>query len=154
MSPIGVNNYVVIITVTSPSITSTARLMSQTGFNNWASDNKSILSVAGNTYTTSFANYRRAVGNSTNGIWNLGNSRYYNPPNPAPIAPGTILRDMGQDRFIGVPGQANLLHLRLVELPGTVENSGLGGAIGYVVVEGNANIFNGTTYPNVSVARV
>ena len=61
---------------------------------------------------------------------------------------------MGKDIFIGVPGEANLLRLRLVQLPGTVANLGKGGAVGYVVIEANANIFDGTNFQIVAVARL
>jgi hypothetical protein len=67
---------------------------------------------------------------------------------------GMELKDMGKDIYIGVPGEANLLHLRLVQLPGTVANLGKGGAVGYLVVEANASIFSMDQYLVVSVARL
>ena len=122
----------------------------------WASDNKSILIVVGSTYTTSVANFRGLVNNVDNGIFA---DKYYSPGNVHlnAITPGTTLKDLGKDIYIGTSAASNLLHLRLVELPGTVENAGEGGTVGYIPIEANADIFSEyppVTYPCVGVARV
>ena len=149
----GITSFVTLATTSSD--TSTAYLMPKSGLSNWAYDNRALITVAGNTYTAkTSANFSNIVGSNnpaSNGIWNLNNTRYY--PSASPIAPGKILRDLGQDAYIGVPGQANMLHLRLVQPPGSVPSGGLGMPSGYVVVETNADIFNGANYPNTSVAR-
>jgi len=115
----------------------------------WAAHNASMLTVVGNVYTSSVANYRGVV-------QDLWYGSYYNVPEypiePLPI--GMELKDMGKDIFIGVPGEANLLHLRLVQLPGALDALGRGASSGYVVIEANANIFDGDAYPNVGVARL
>lgn len=148
----GITSFVTVATDASGN--STAHLMLKSGFSNWAYDNRALITVAGNTYTAkTYANFSNIVASNnpaSNGIWNLNNTRYY--PNTTAIPPGRVLRDMGQDAYVGVPGQANMLHLRLVTLPGSVPSLG-GGTVGYVVVETNADIFNGTSYPNTSVAR-
>ena len=118
----------------------------------WASDNAGVLTVVGNVYISSVANYRSVVQD----LWYDGS--YYNVPEyPNELLPiGMELKDMGKDIYIGVPGEANLLHLRLVQLPGALDALGRGASSGYVVVEGNADIFSNTdyTYPTVSVARL
>lgn len=150
------NNFVVIgtstITGTPDRQTSTAYLMPASNFKNWQTDNRSIITIAGNTNTISVANFSNAIGTGTNGLWNIAKTRYY--PISTTLTIGTTLRDLGADQFIGVPGQANMIRLRLVAKPGSVPSSGYGGQQGYVVIGANADICNGVTYPNVSVARV
>ena len=116
----------------------------------WASDNAGVLTVVGNVYISSVANYRSVVQD----LWYDGS--YYNVPEyPNVLLPiGMELKDMGKDIYIGVPGEANLLHLRLVQLPGALDALGRGASSGYVVVEANADIFDGFSYPNVAVARL
>ena len=149
----GITSFVTLATTSSDA--STAYLMPKSGLSNWAFDNRALITVAGNTYTAkTYANFSNIVGSNnpgSNGIWNLNNTRYYTTTTP--IAPGRILRDMGQDIYIGVPGQANMLHLRLVTLPGGLSSLGGPGSVGYVVVETNADIFTTSNYPNTSVAR-
>jgi hypothetical protein len=119
----------------------------------WASDNKSILTVVGSTYTTSVVNFRGLVNNVDNGLFT---DKYYSFPVTA-LVPGTTLKDLGKDVYIGTNAASNLLHLRLVELPGTVEHAGENGTVGYIPIEANADIFSEyppVTYPCVGVARV
>lgn len=150
------NNFVVIPTnIIEGVLNSGCYLLSKQGFAQWVSDNASILTVVENTYTTSIANFPNLVNDSTNGI---SNSKYYTLPDYGYINQGIELTDLGKDVFIGVPGQANILHLRLVQAPGTLANLGEGGWVGYVAVETNASdIFTdpeGGSVPVVSVARV
>ena len=116
----------------------------------WASDNAGVLTVVGNVYISSVANYRSVVQD----LWY--GAAYYNVPEyPNEYLPiGMELKDMGKDIYIGVPGEANLLHLRLVQLPGALDALGRGASCGYVVVEGNADIFTINQYLTVSVARL
>ena len=149
------------VTIATASGLSTAHLMTKPQFSNWVNSNRSMLTIAGNTYiakgttpTLMYQNFSNIVGSNnpaSNGFWNLNNTNFYS--NTTPIPPGRVLRDMGQDVYIGVPGQANMLHLRLVTLPGGLTSLGGPGTTGYVVVETNANIFTGVGYPNTSVAR-
>ena len=127
-------------------------LISENDFAEWKKDNASVIvSSAGNVITISGANFQNAM-NSTepNGYWN---SKYFTLPNQGRVNIGVTLIDMGKDVFIGVPGEANILHLRLVQAPG---NLGRNGLIGYIPIECNADIFNdgGINFPSVSVARV
>ena len=136
-------NFVVIANYVDGQLYSNCYLYAESDIAAWASDNASIVSVNGNIYTSSVANYETVVGN----LWTS-----YSSFGSFPI--GTELKDMGKDIYIGLPDEANLLHLRLVQLPGTVANLGKGGAVGYVVIEANADILNGDTLPGVSVARL
>ena len=114
----------------------------------WASDNASMLTVVGNVYTSSVDNYFTVT-------QNLWGDYYHVPEYPNETLPvGMELKDMGKDIYIGVPGEANLLHLRLVQLPGALDALGRGASCGYVVVEGNADIFTINQYLTVSVARL
>ena len=145
-------NYVVIANYfDTDTIYSNAYLMLVKDFDQWVSDNKSLLTVVGNTYTSSVANFSSIMNNVSNGIYE---NKYYTLPNRGQLPIGMELKDMGKDAFIGVPGEANLLRLRLVQLPGTVANLGKGGAVGYIPIEANADIFDGASYPNLSVARL
>jgi len=64
------------------------------------------------------------------------------------------LRDLGKDIYFGIPSQTNLLRGRLVELPGSVANSGEGGTVGFVWIEVNASELNTGESPIlVGVAR-
>jgi hypothetical protein len=122
----------------------------------WAADNASLLTVLGNTYTVKNpANFVSVIGGDGNGIWT---NQYYTLPDTGYLAPGTLLTDLGKDIFIGVPDEPNILHLRLVQAPGTLGNQGKGGWVGYTPVGTYAfDIFTdtrGTTTPIVSVARI
>ena len=148
------NTFVVLYLYDDTTFKSNCYLIQERGFNQWKQDNASILSIAGNTITTSVADFPGAIENSGNGLWS---SQYFTFPDFGYVAPATTLTDLGKDIFIGVPGEANLLHLRLVQAPGTVAGLGKGGNVGYVAVECNADIFiteTGNSFPNVSVARV
>ena len=121
-------------------------------FNRWAYDYVSNYSAVGNVYTAlSVADFETMI-SEPDGLW----SEYYYvvDGNPGEIPIGTELKDLGKDIFIGLPGEANILRLRLVQLPGTVENLGKGGAVGYVIIEANSSIFDGNNYPVVGVARL
>jgi len=131
-------------------------LLQPAQFAQWASDNKALLTVVGSTYTTNVANFRSVVNNTGNGLFA---DKYYIPGNAFvdALTIGTTLQDLGKDVYIGTSAASNLLHLRLVELPGTVENAGEGGTVGYIPIEANADIFSEyppVTYPCVGVARV
>jgi hypothetical protein len=149
------NNYIVIpLNFDTGAIVSNCYLISESALAQWASDNASKLTVVGNVYTTSLANFPGVVNNIGNGIWT---DQYYTLPNGGYVNPGVTLKDMGKDVYIGTPQESNLLHLRLVQVPGPVANSGEGGMTGYVFVEGNCDLFTnplGSTYPIISVARV
>jgi len=70
-----------------------------------------------------------------------------------PINTNTTIKDLGKDLYFGIQNEANLVHLRLVEVPGTVEDSGEKGIVGYVYLEVNyAN--PGTYVPEVGVSRI
>lgn len=126
-------------------------LVSENDFSEWKKDNAPvILSSVGNVITISEANFSNAI-NSTepNGYWN---AKYYTLPNEGIVNIGVTLTDMGKDVFIGVPSEANILHLRLVRAPG---NLGKNGVVGYIPIEWNSDIADGgINFPNVSVARV
>jgi hypothetical protein len=159
------NNYIVLpLYYNSGSggvIKSDCYVLPESSLTQWASDNASKLTVVGNVYTTSVANFPTIIANSIstpNGLWQ---DKYYTFSGYGYMNPGVTLKDMGKDVYIGTPQESNLLHLRLVQVPGPVSNSGQGGKTGYVFVEGNADIFNSTgndmgnnEYPVVSVARV
>ena len=69
-----------------------------------------------------------------------------------PIDARVTLKDLGKDLYFGTRNKANLIRLRLVELPGTVDNSGEKGLVGYVYVEVNYSE-PGTYVPEVGVSR-
>ena len=127
-------------------------LISENDFANWKTDNASvILSSVGNVITIGMENFSNAMTyTEPNGYWN---ATYFTLPNQGLVNIGVTLTDMGKDVFIGVPGETNILHLRLVQAPG---NFGKNGVVGYIPIECNADIFNdgGFNFPNVSVARV
>lgn len=137
-------------------LSSNCYLISEADVAQWLKDNASKITRVGNVVTTSVANFPDLVGNSGNGIW--ANKYYTILPNIGYVDMGTTLTDLGKDLYIGVPGESNLLHYRLVQAPGSVANAGKGGIVGYVVVEANADIFTasivGNSYPSVAVARV
>lgn len=148
------NTFVVLLLYPDAVYSSNCYLLLEKDFAEWKKDNASILTIAGNNITTSIANFPDAVGNGGNGIWT---SKYFTLPDSGYIAPATSLTDLGKDVYIGVPGEANLLHLRLVQAPGSVAGLGKAGTVGYIPVECNASLFitdDGQNYPNVSVARV
>ena len=128
-------------------------LISADEIDQWVLDNADILTVFSNMYLTSVDNYPSLVGVTGNGIWA---SKYYTLPNGGYVPQGTELKDMGKEMFVGVPGEPNLLRLRLVQMPGTVENLGKGGTVGYTFIEANADIFvaDEQNYPVVGVARL
>lgn len=122
-------------------------LFSEAGLALWKQENASTLTIVGNNITTSVSNYPTVIQD----LWtNTDYSSYYSEQ----VAPGTTLTDMGKDVYIGVPGEANLLHLRLVQLPASTAALGKDGFVGYIPVEGNADIFDGNLAPIVAVARV
>ena len=139
--------------VNSGSVESYVYLISADEIDQWVLDNADILTVFSNMYLTSVDNYASLVGTTGNGIWA---SKYYTLPNGGYVAQGTELKDLGKEMFVGVPGEPNLLRLRLVQMPGTLENLGKGGTVGYTFIEANATIFVGDeqNYPVVSVARL
>ena len=144
-------NYIVTANyVNSGQLYSNCYIQLESDIAQWASDNAGVLTVVGNVYISSVANYRSVVQD----LWY--GAAYYNVPEyPNVLLPiGMELKDMGKDIYIGVPGEANLLHLRLVQLPGALDALGRGASSGYVVVEANADIFDGDLYPNVAVARL
>ena len=144
-------NYIVTANyVNSGQLYSNCYIQLESDIAQWASDNAGVLTVVGNVYISSVANYRSVVQD----LWY--GAAYYNVPEyPNELLPiGMELKDMGKDIYIGVPGEANLLHLRLVQLPGALDALGRGASSGYVVVEANADIFDGNLYPNVAVARL
>ena len=149
------NNYVVIPTWNDGDTYSGCYMLTADGLAQWASDNALFLSVSGNTYTTTPANFYDLMYHSNNGIWT---AKYYSLPSEGYLDPGVILTDLGKDVYVGVPGEANILHLRLMQAPGTLANLGKGGWVGYVVVVANAvDIFTdrtGNSLPCVSVARL
>uniref|UniRef100_A0A6C0BDK4 Uncharacterized protein n=1 Tax=viral metagenome TaxID=1070528 RepID=A0A6C0BDK4_9ZZZZ len=149
------NNYVVIPTWSDGDTYSGVYMITADGVAQWASDNALFLSVAGNTYTTTPANFYNLMIHTGNGIWT---DKYYSLPDYGYLNPGVVLTDLGKDIYVGVSGEANILHLRLMQTPGTLANLGKGGWVGYVVVETNASdIFTdntGNTLPCVSVARL
>ena len=150
------NNYVVIPTWNDGDIYSGCYMLTPDALTRWASDNALFLSVSGNTYTTTIAKFYDLMDHSeTTGIWN---AQYYTLPGQGYLDAGIVLTDLGKDAYIGVPGEANILHLRLMQAPGTLANLGKGGWVGYVVVETNAvDIFTdrtGSNLPCVSVARI
>ena len=69
-----------------------------------------------------------------------------------PIDTGVTIKDLGKDLYFGTQNKANLVRVRLVELPGTVEHSGESGLVGYVYVEVNYTR-PGTYVPEVGVTR-
>jgi len=148
------NNYVAMpYYYNAGTIESYTYLIAEDDVNQWVLDNADILTVFSNMYLTSVENYPSLVGNTGNGIWSY---QYYTLPNGGYVAPGIELKNMGKEIFVGVPGEPNLLHLRLVQMPSTVENLGKGGVVGYAFVEGNATIFvnDKDNYPVISVARL
>jgi len=150
------NNYVVIGTSYGGGyVYSGAYMITAEGVAQWASDNAAFLSVAGNTYTTTQEKFYDLMFHTNNGIWT---DKYFSLPGYGYLDPGILLTDMGKDIYVGVPGEANILHLRLMQAPGTLANLGKGGWVGYIVVETHASdIFadtSGDTVPCVSVARI
>ena len=142
-------NYIVTTNYVNVTLYSNCYIQLESDIAQWASDNASLLTVVGNVYISSVANYRSVV-------QDLWYGAYFNVPEyPSDALPiGMELKDMGKDIYIGVPGEPNLLHLRLVQLPGALDALGRGASCGYVVVEANADIFDGNLYPNVAVARL
>lgn len=144
-------SFVVLLLYPSSTYESNCYLLSEPDFERWKQDFALYLKVVGNNITTSVENFAFVVGSS--GIWS---SEYYTYADSGYVPPATTLIDLGKDIYIGVPGEPNLLHLRLVQLPGSVETLGKGGKTGYVPIECNADIFvttDGLSYMNVSVAR-
>ena len=136
-----------------PVLVSGCYILLENDFKRWASDYASNYSVVGNVYTAlSVGDFETMIGSLYDGLW----SEYYYvvPGNPGLIPIGTELKDLGKDIYIGLPGEANILRLRLVQLPGTVANMGKGGAVGYIFIEANGPIFDGGDYPAVGVARL
>ena len=135
------------------SVESYVYLITADEIDQWVLDNADILTVFSNMYLTSVDNYPSLVGGTGNGIWA---SKYRTLPLNGYVPQGTELKDMGKEMFVGVPGEPNLLRLRLVQMPGTLENLGKGGTVGYTFIEANATIFVGDeqNYPVVSVARL
>jgi len=153
---VSTNGYVIIPTYynTTPptSILGTAAMLTAEGLTRWASANKAKLSVAANTYTASIANLPNLISKAAGGLYS---STYYTLPLFGQLPPGTFLKDLGKDIYIGVPGQANIFHFRLVQAPGILNNLGNGGWTGYVCVENNTSTFSDyVNFPQVSVARV
>ena len=138
------NNYVVIPVNYSDSVLSSGVYMLTTdAFAQWASDNALFLSVSGNTYTTTPANFYNLMIHTGNGIWA---DKYYSLPGNGYLDPGVVLTDLGKDIYVGVSGEANILHLRLMQAPGNLAGLGKNGWVGYVVVETNASdIFTDNT---------
>jgi hypothetical protein len=69
-----------------------------------------------------------------------------------PIDARVTIKDLGKDLYFGTQNKTNLIRLRLMELPGTVEHSGENGLVGYVYVEVNYT-GPGTYVPQVGVTR-
>lgn len=146
-------NFVVIATYSySEVLYSNCYILFENDFKRWASDYASNYSVVGNVYTALSVGDFESMISEPSGLW----SEYYYvvPGNPGLIPIGTELKDLGKDIYIGLPGEANILRLRLVQLPGTVANMGKGGAVGYIFIEANGPIFDGGDYPAVGVARL
>jgi hypothetical protein len=137
-------------------LTSSMYLTPCPGLAQWAADNEDYLYVNGNQYiVVNPANYAMVIGNTGNGFWTHKYSAAF--PEEGYFRVGTLFKDLGRDVYIGVPNEPNILHLRLMQAPGTLSSLGKGGLVGYGVVETNASdIFtesDGRTIPCVSLAR-
>lgn len=142
------NTFVTIpFTTSGGGLITNVYLVSKADFESWKTNNASKMTITGNVITISVEHYAEVISD----YW-YGN--YYNFPDQGHIAPGVSLTDLGNDVYVGVPGEANIMHLRLVQAPTSVANLGKGGIVGYIPIECNADLFDGDSYPNVGVARV
>lgn len=133
---------------------SSCYLLSEDGLTQWKHDNASIMTIVGNNIIIRPENFANAItSNNDIGFWN---AKYYTYPGEGLVNVGITLTDLGKDVYVGVPGEPNILHLRLVQAPGSINTCGKGGLVGYIPIECNSDIFDsgGDEYPNVSVARL
>jgi hypothetical protein len=142
------NTFVTIpFTVSGGDLVTNVYLVSKQDFEAFKRNNASKMTITGNVITVSINDYTDVISD----YW-FGD--YYNFPDQGQIAPGVTLTDLGNDVYIGVPGEPNILHLRLVQAPTSVANLGKGGIVGYTPIECNSDLFDGNNYPNVGIARV
>ena len=96
----------------------------QSDIDSWYADySDQVTKVSATVYIVKDANDFYSVAGDIPNQGNINNRRTYT--------------DMGKTLYIGTPANPDLVVMQLVQIPGLTDNSGLSGAVGFMVVENN-----------------